>query len=347
MRVLVLGLGPAGSSFILSSPGDLEIDAYEALGYPRSSCAGGLGLWALKELNRYGSVFTEAYNHANRTNVESFEFFLEDGKHRKYIYIHKRDLGFDRLGIVMDRKAFDRYLFNKAVERANILKRLEPDQIKKYDVVVDARGMSSLPPISEDDIEILLQYHIETNDVEPNLVVYFKKDLVRTGYFWEFPEVKSGINKVGFGLSISEYKEKGLQMRDYLEKYMTMRGIKGRIVRSDGGRLPLAKPKPEYLIKFENGKWIYKVGTAGGLVDPVSGAGIRYAIRSGVALARTLNVRGYIDALSSTMSSFARRYYLKNMITSSRRIDTWLAEKIIDLLLIAKPLIKKYGVDWL
>jgi len=312
MRVLVKGLGPAGTSFILTYR--KNVDAYDIRRTPRSICAGGLGLWAVKEISSYGCEFNDAIYYSTKTLVRSFEVLGRDYS----IRINAKDFGVDNFGVVVSRKEFDMFLFKSAERYFNRV-----DTIKdNYDVIVDATGFNGMPKLNNDDVEVLLQYHVET-DTTDTLTLTFWKDMINTGYLWEFPEVKSNILKVGLGVSMKELRERCLDLDLVLTKYMEKRGIKGRIVHKEGALLPLTKPKKEYVYNHN----VIKVGTSATLVDSLTGAGIKYAIRSGVMLGRSdLNLKLYLELLKPTFKELNRNYMLKKLFIR-------VSQKFIDKLL--------------
>jgi len=119
---------------------------------------------------------------------------------------------------------------------------------------------------------------------------------------------------------MKEVKTKRLDLEKVLDKYLEKRGIKGKIVYREGALLPLTKPKKEYII---NGN-VFKVGTSATLVDPLTGAGIKYAIRSGVMLARSnFNPKVYLKLLKPTLKELRRNYWLKKLFlrVSQKYID--------------------------
>ena len=319
MRVLVLGCGPAGCSVALSSPPEVEVHLYDVFGSPRSACAGGLGLWAMREVEGYGPVFASSMYSATRTYVEELEILGERAK----LSLRAEDYGLKYFAVVMDRSAFDRALLDRALSRENVTRVESKPDASGYDLVVDARGMSSLPDLKDEDVELLVQAYLEVEDVEPKITLAVWKDMSRTGYFWEFPEVQSGRLKVGFGMSVAELKQRRVGLRDVLHKYVERRGLRGRVVKYDGGRLPLTKPKLQHLF----GSGMVRVGTAACLVDPLTGAGIRYAIRSGTALAETgFDARGYARAMKPTLRELGKRYWMK-------RLFCWISQRTFDKLL--------------
>ena len=297
----VYGLGPAGSSFILALK--QPVYAYDPLwvkyGRLRSACAGGLGFYAIDKIVKYLPEASEAINKATATVFKEFEYVGVNCK----VLITADDLRLKYLGVIMDREVFDKELAdmaNKYVEDLITSKTLKDGK------VVIATGFTDMPEVSDSDKEVLLQYWVETEDVTPVVRISFIKDYLKSGYYWEFPEVKNGLVKVGIGVSCKELMERRVNTDYILRKFMSRFNVKGKVIKASSALLPLAKWRETHM--FRDGK--IHIGTAGGFVNPATGAGIMYAILSGVAVAR--NDFGLIKELAKEINRF---YRVKQLIT--------------------------------
>jgi flavin-dependent dehydrogenase len=133
------------------------------------------------------------------------------------------------------------------------------------------------------------------------------------GYLWVFP--RAGHLSVG----ICGKGEPATAMRVRLERYMEARGMSREGATFYGHMLPSLEAGPWQHNRLAGDGWL-AVGDAGGLVDPVTGEGIYYAMRSG-ELAGTLVAEGreaeyggavtreFVDDLSYA-STLARRLFL-------------------------------------
>ena len=98
------------------------------------------------------------------------------------------------------------------------------------------------------------------------------------GYSWIFP--KAGYASAGIGTSA-----RGIDIKKYTDQYLSQEGLgkarvisrKGHLLPSDGGRKKVLTAHRAMLL-----------GDAAGLVDPLTGEGIYYALKSGKIAARAI-----------------------------------------------------------
>ncbi len=110
------------------------------------------------------------------------------------------------------------------------------------------------------------------------------------GYIWVFP--RCGHLSVG----ICGKGEPATALRKRLEQYMTERGLSWKDARFYSHLLPSLETKSWKSNRVAGDGWL-AVGDAAGLVDPITGEGLYYAIRSGDLAARAvLNDAGEIPS---------------------------------------------------
>jgi flavin-dependent dehydrogenase len=146
------------------------------------------------------------------------------------------------------------------------------------------------------------------------------------GYIWVFP--RSNHLSVG----ICGKGEPATRMRARLEKFMEERGLTTRDATFYGHMIP-ALERPSWHRNRVSGEGWVAVGDAAGLVDPVTGEGLYYAIRSGELAAQTvldealapaskhsayraLLQQDFIEDLSYG-AALARRFFLQQFLFSS------------------------------
>jgi len=146
------------------------------------------------------------------------------------------------------------------------------------------------------------------------------------GYLWVFP--RRGHLSVG----ICGKGEPARALRARLERYMDERGISRDGARFYGHALP-ALERPSWSRNRLSGDGWLAVGDAAGLVDPVTGEGLYYAVRSGDLAAetllndaappnkkpsayRTLLHHDFVEDLTLG-AAFARRFFLQRFLFSS------------------------------
>jgi flavin-dependent dehydrogenase len=310
---LVLGLGPAGSTYVLSRR-DASVCAHDLYlakhGRTRSCCAGGLGFAAVDELRetlpgRVWGVVEGCMYRCVQTHVSSFRYVGEEVS----VAIDRHDLGLWTLGLVLDRQCFDMCLANESLRWAVLVR-----EVKPMGRVVYATGFSNPPPVPRRDMEATIQQWVEVREVRDEIIISIIKRYSKVGYFWVFPEVRSGLIKVGVGESLDNLLKRGVSIRQVLEKFKERFGIEGKVVRECGATLPLGKFRRKYV---ERGGALH-IGTAGGFINPLTGAGIKLAILSGHALAT-----GRMDIVSRMEKEINRSYMIKRLleVLPQRSID--------------------------
>jgi len=292
MRVLILGGGPAGSSTaisILARRPDAEVYIVERKNGPRSVCAGGLGFEALRFVDHVIGVPPAFVEHI----IELFEIAFGD---ESFLFTCD-DFGLKMLGVIIDRKGFDRYLLGKAEEIGAKIVHRKPNLF--FDYIVDARGVEAvLKYVPKEHLDICLQWFVPGRVSHP--MIFFNHRFLKYGYVWFFPTVN--YVKVGFGRSLTE---KPVNPVKYFVEPLGYFHFEGKL-------LPLYKPLP-----LVSGK-VLRVGTAACLVCPVSGAGIKYAIESGVKAGEAIaeySPGKYVRLMRKTVCELKFRYGVKKVIT--------------------------------
>lgn len=107
---------------------------------------------------------------------------------------------------------------------------------------------------------------------QPHIDIQFLPNL--EGYIWVFP--RAGHLSVG----ICGKSESAQCLRARLERYMDEKGISRKDAKFYGHMLPALESRGWRNNRLAGEGWI-AVGDAGGLVDPITGEGLYYAIRSG------------------------------------------------------------------
>ena len=116
---------------------------------------------------------------------------------------------------------------------------------------------------------------------EKTINFYFGKDISKFGYGWAFP--KRNVISLGWGCLLSEITN----TRNAFEKFLEYEPVKeilssGETIRTSAHLVPL-KSRDTFIEKG-----VLAVGDAAGLVDPISGKGIPYALESGELAAKTI-----------------------------------------------------------
>jgi len=208
-------------------------------------------------------------------------------------------------GAVIWRNVFDKFLTDMAIESGAILKEQEPligikksNEIyeistnkaiyrSKYVIAADGATSQTLkvltwPYFSRENIILTITQEMRSNkqNIENKLgnntihAFFGIKNLISVGYAWLFPKAET--ITVGWGNQINLVKNS----REEFKKFISLPYVKEALLNS---KLSIFKP---HLIPVGLRPFIYKdnvfaVGDAGGIVDPISGKGIPYAMMSG------------------------------------------------------------------
>jgi len=121
-----------------------------------------------------------------------------------------------------------------------------------------------------DDTMYALGYYVPTD--QEHIDIQFLQKL--EGYIWVFP--RSGHLSIG----ICGKGESAQCLRARLERYMDEKGICRKQAKFYGHMLPALESRGWQNNRLAGDGWL-AVGDAGGLVDPVTGEGLYYAVRSG------------------------------------------------------------------
>lgn len=276
--VIIVGGGPAGTAlgFLLQNAGINNCIVDKQL-FPRNKLCGGL----LTEKTL--SLLYEIY----RTNEFPYEKItsainLFIGKHSLSTVVTNSNF------CLVNRKEFDNYLLEQykisggtvyegrkieKIDEKNKVLLLDNNINLTYNVLVGADGANSQVRQLVDSAYRPNAFCIEANYpsefVNNYIEVYFAT--IRNGYGWCFP--KNKYYTVGIGGSIKQNK-------NIKELFMTFSKDIGKSVSSDqikGAMIPFGK-----YVKKPCKDNILLIGDAAGLVDPITGEGIYFALKSSI-----------------------------------------------------------------
>jgi geranylgeranyl reductase family protein len=134
------------------------------------------------------------------------------------------------------------------------------------------------------DTMYALGYWVPSN--QAHIDIQFLPNL--EGYIWVFP--RAGHLSVG----ICGKSESAQCLRARLERYMDEKGFSRKEAKFYGHMLPALESRGWRDNRLSGDGWI-AVGDAGGLVDPITGEGLYYAIRSGDLASQILLQDGPVD----------------------------------------------------
>jgi flavin-dependent dehydrogenase len=150
-------------------------------------------------------------------------------------------------------------------------------------VVIAAGARNSLLPgvqsLAPEDLELTLGYFIPTD--ESRLKVKFVKGL--EGYLWSFPR----LGHLSVGICASMAKHASRELRELLDRFVKEEKLDPRGAQLYSHVLPSPRRKTLRERAVVGSNWAL-AGDAAAWVDPVTGEGIYYAMRSGQILAESL-----------------------------------------------------------
>ena len=227
---------------------------------------------------------------------------------------------FHRFAVTVTRSALDEYLLMKAAEAGAEIRmdekvldlrehasyvevRTEETLYRAKYVVITEGAQGKLkrvvrPPDSKDRcaLSIVTEIEAENGEVDRRLpgLLEFHIDPVRMGYYWIFPH--DGYYSIGiWGFSRYLHDSKRL-MKEFMIKngFTSDYRLQGRLVPVGGRRRKVASSR------------IALAGDAAGYVEPFTGEGIAYAIRSGQIAADTIANIVTDGSVQSRLGDYAR-----------------------------------------
>jgi len=306
--VVIVGAGPAGSAAAIAAAergvSVLLLEEHAEIGVPLA-CAEGLSRSTIEGyLDIHPEWMAQKLSGSIVRDPQGAEFTIE----------------YPNVGWVLNRKKFDPGLAYIAEEKGAILKKSsraigiqdkeviveENGCIKKYSFryVIGADGVASRvgtwmgvdTRLNLAEIEVCAEYRLSNITIEPEYAyLIFGNRYAPGGYAWIFPKSTTAAN-VGLGLSPMKTKEKP---KSILDRWIKQEFPAARIDEKIFGGVP-AK-----LLNRYSGENFCLVGDAGRFTDPLSGAGIANAVKSGIIAGRNVAriLRGEKSYLESELKA--------------------------------------------
>ncbi|MFW9781726.1 MAG: geranylgeranyl reductase family protein [Candidatus Heimdallarchaeota archaeon] len=330
--ILVIGAGPSGS-----------VAAKEASENGYSSCiiekehlgeegrykaCGGAMAWELIEEIDYPEEKIERV-------IETLELHHTDGN----IYSKKGK------GAVIWRSTFDKFLTDMAVNNGAVLREKELlTSIQKEDgkyiigtskakytskYIIAADGVTSKtlsllgwPFFKDEDVILTITKEMKSNKTKINkslgsdaVHLFFGiKDLIPVGYAWLFPKFET--ITVGWGNQINLIKNS----REEFKKFENLSFVKSTL---ESAHLEIFKPHliPVGIREKLYDENVFAVGDSGGIVDPISGKGIPYAMMSGQIAIQSIKAcenKGKLEKLGNQYERSLDKKFLR--VLKAKRI---------------------------
>lgn len=311
--VLISGGGPAGSAlaFHLAKKG-IQVLVVEAEKFPRDKvCGDGVSPIALAELDKLGITQTDKFTKANE--VKSVGLFLKHDQvfinlsKPEHLPFHARiipRIELDNMIYEAAKKAGAKYLESSRVMKYSIgpnaawvtVKCDKQEKLIKAKLVVGADGSRSTiarqfhgsKPADDYQLLGLRAYYNNVNGPTDRVDIFFSEEGF-PGIFWMFPKGEKDSN-VGMAMISQTFPHK----TDHIKKLLTDHIATHPEIRKRIGNGTLEAKMEGWPITFFNssqklaGVRLLLVGEAAGLINPLSGDGIQYALLSSRWAAETI-----------------------------------------------------------
>ncbi|MCG2613414.1 geranylgeranyl reductase family protein [Terrimonas sp. NA20] len=331
--VLIAGGGPAGSglAFHLASQG-YKVIVVDAESFPRDKvCGDGVSPIALAELQAMGITQTEKF--ASTNEIKQVGLFIKNDK--VIINLSKPDhlpfhahiiprVELDQWIVSAAQKAGATYLENTRVTGFEIRSGVAIAQLKQgrknftlnAKMIVGADGSRSVvarqlngkPPDSEFQLVGLRAYYEKVNGPTDRVDIYFSEESF-PGIFWMFPKGPAGAN-IGMAMVSKTLPTKTADVKQLLINHIA----RNKDIRERIGNGQMEGKIMGWPITFYNSKTriigdrVLLAGDAAGLINPLSGDGIQYALLSARWAAETISHCLQANDLSvNGLQSYQRR----------------------------------------
>lgn len=328
--VVIVGGGPAGCSAALALNGSgKKVLLVDKAVFPRDkTCGDSIAAYALLGLENISpGIYDSFLQKVESLSFQSSALIFPDGRQLVFTW--------PLPGYVTERRIFDAFLLDRVIEMTDTqvitgLKVMDYQRVDAYirlttqmtdgsagaeiitPLVIAADGAPSLAArklaLIQPDPAVYGQavrcYFEGVKGLDPPLELIFYHPRFFPGYFWMFPMTGGRFN-AGFGMPEKHRRKTGISLVDLFQQFREQHPEVRRMLENAcqiseirGGMVPFAMKK-----QIWSGPGFMLTGDAGSLVDPVSGNGIMYAVRSGL-LAGLAAKNGQMPSYNSQIEKF-------------------------------------------
>lgn len=262
-NISVVGGGPAGSTcgYYLAKSG-FDVTIYEAAPNTRKCCGGGLRK----------ATFSEFGDLTKGIKEKSYPV---KSCHLRFNGISKTVKTSGVFAYVTDRKMFDSKLLEAAKKEGckMVTRAADPDKLNA-DLIVDARG-------AYHGKNKVLMVAAVCKMKEPEFTIEIISKYNKLGYFWIFP-MSDKLANIGVG----DFKKIPLKKHNEALDWYIKRNNATMVWRKAWQESPGVRY--DIFANAKNGTRTVRIGERAGLVNPLTGEGIYYAMKSGKTLSSAI-----------------------------------------------------------
>ncbi|MDO6485894.1 geranylgeranyl reductase family protein [Shimia thalassica] len=320
--ILVIGAGPAGSAAATTAAAaGYRVALLDKASFPRNKLCG--GLFTGRSRSYYREIFGEDFDTTGAVTRDAIEFWHEGSRLARLEDVPPFNL---TMRVKLDNTLFQHALAAGADDwTGHAIAKIDGGGVTLKDgtrlgasIIIGADGVNSIAAKhlfgkAFDTGTIGFGLEIEASPAEQSpqdqpLRIDFAS--ATWGYGWSFP--KQGSTTVGVG----GLRSANPDMKDKMSSYLTSLGLDGDTKRFKGHHLPFGDFRA-----IPGRKNILLAGDAAGLVDPITGEGIAFAMKSGQLAAQSA-----IKALSQDTPDKALAFYQTSLKEMHRSL--WIARNL-------------------
>jgi len=294
--VVIVGAGPAGSSaaMILADKG-FKVAIFEKEKLPRPKpCGGGVSKYCKDSLKRLNIDMNKVTQQEYRGYMVSYNDLSARWDAEEVVGwgVYREDFDY---AITKNAINTGATLFNERVkgfkEKNGIIKVATDSGQIETSVLFGADGVNSIVrknlgiPFDRDKLGFCYVSEVKANKKTiDSYDVFLNLDFshLKNGYIWVFPKADGKTLNVGLGTYLVAMRNSNVDFKELLIKFVKDRKISDRLDNIHGAMIPFGGT-----VDCFGKNNVLLLGDAAGLVSPLDGEGLPYALKSGIIAAES------------------------------------------------------------